>query len=130
MGNAVAQYLPESYDEAVATMNTVTGYLDIETLSAGDVAHDESYTTLIALRQGVVETLTTIGATLPGLKDFSFRRNMLALALALANRIYQDPARSDELIQQANPIHPAFMPPRFEVWVANALLADLPQLLR
>ena len=31
-------------------------------------------------------------------------------ALALANRLYQDGSRANELIQEANVPHPAFMP--------------------
>ncbi|MEB0312210.1 hypothetical protein QN382_23465, partial [Pseudomonas sp. 10B1] len=61
-----------------------------------------------ALRQGIVSALTTTGATLPNLETFTF--NAPISALVMANRLYQDPSRADELIQQANPVHPAFMP--------------------
>jgi prophage DNA circulation protein len=33
-------------------------------------------------------------------------------ALSLAQRLYQDAGRSDELVAEAVPIHPAFMPSR------------------
>lgn len=36
-------------------------------------------------------------------------------SLVLANRIYQDAARSDELMQETRVRHPAFMPVRFRV---------------
>jgi prophage DNA circulation protein len=111
IGQVVATYVPQSYDEAIATMNTVTGFLDAEILLAGDGGDDESYNALIALRQAVVTALTTTGATLPSLETFSFKAALPALVLA--NRLYQDPSRSDELIQQASPIHPAFMPITF-----------------
>ena len=108
IGQVVATYVPQSYDEAIATMNTVTGFLDNEILVAGDNGDDDSYSALIALRQAVVTALTTTGATLPSLETFTF--NAPLSALVMANRLYQDSTRSDELIQEANPIHPAFMP--------------------
>ena len=108
MGKVLASYVPSSYDEAMSTMSTVTGFIDAEILVAGDAGDDESYKTLIALRQAVVSALTTTGATLPNLETFSFRAALPALVMA--NRLYQDASRADELIQQANPIHPAFMP--------------------
>ena len=108
IGKVVAAYVPNSYDEAMRTLTTATGFIDAEILVAGDAGDDDSYRALIGLRQGVVSALTTTGATLPALETFSFRAPLPALVMA--NRLYQDPARTDELIQQANPIHPAFMP--------------------
>ncbi len=108
IGQVVAAYVPTSYDQAITIMTKVTGLLDAEILVAGDIGDDESYNALIALRQAVVTALTTTGATLPRLETFSFRAPMNALTMA--NRIYRDSSRADELIQQANPIHPAFMP--------------------
>lgn len=108
MGKVLATYAPSSYDEAISTMTTVTGFIDAEILVAGDAGDDESYKALIALRQAVVSALTTTGATLPNLETFNFRAALPALVMA--NRLYQDTSRTDELIQQANPIHPAFMP--------------------
>jgi len=108
IGKVVATYVPSSYDEAIDTMGVVTGFIDAEVLSAGDSGDDESYNALLALRQAVVVALTTTGATLPNLETFTFRTALPALVMA--NRLYQDASRTDELIQQANPIHPAFMP--------------------
>ncbi|RON52930.1 hypothetical protein BK666_02200 [Pseudomonas frederiksbergensis] len=112
IGKVVTAYVPTSYDEAVTTLATVTGFIDAEILVAGDAADDDSYDALLALRQAVVNVLTTTGATLPNLEAFSFRASLPALVIA--NRLYQDPSRSDELIQQANPVHPAFMPTTFK----------------
>ncbi|VVN45680.1 hypothetical protein PS655_05796 [Pseudomonas fluorescens] len=105
IGEVVATYVPTSYDEAMTTMEMVTGFIDAELLVAGD---DRSYNAMIALRQSVVSALTTTGATMPALEAFSFRAPMPALVMA--SRLYQDAGRTDELIQQADPIHPAFMP--------------------
>jgi len=108
IGQVVATYVPSSYDEAMTTMGVVTGFIDAELLVAGDSGDDESYGALVALRQAVVKALTTTGATLPRLETFSFRTPINALSMA--NRLYRDSTRADELIQQADPIHPAFMP--------------------
>lgn len=108
LARVAATYAPASYDDALTTMQTVVGYIDDEILVAGDAGDDESYTALRDLRQAVVSALTSTGATLPRLETFTFRGSMPALAMA--TRLYQDPSRTDELIEQANPVHPAFMP--------------------
>lgn len=103
-----ADYAPASHDQAIDTMNGVVGYIDAEILIAGDAGDDESYNALRDLRGGIVTAFTTSGATLPRLETFSFKAPMPSLVMV--NRLYQDPARERELIEQANPIHPAFMP--------------------
>lgn len=108
---ALAAYAPTSYDDAVTIRNTVTGIIDAEILIAGDAGDDGSFTALRSLRQSVVSTLVSAGADLARLQTFTFSSPMPALTLA--NRIYQDPARAAELISEAAPIHPAFMPVSF-----------------
>ena len=112
IANAVATYAPSSYDDAASLRTQVTGYIDAEILIAGDNGDDNSYGALRALRQCVVQTLTTNGANLAPLQQFTFKANMPALALAM--RIYQDASRSDQLVSEANPVHPAFMPDSFQ----------------
>ncbi|WP_110947412.1 DNA circularization protein [Pseudomonas bohemica] len=112
LAQVAATYAPVSYDDALSTMQTVTGYIDDEILVAGDAGDDETYTALRTLRQAVVSALSSTGATLPRLETFTFKASMPALAMA--TRLYQDPSRATELIEQADPIHPAFMPTRFK----------------
>lgn len=113
MAQQVATYAPVSHDDAVALMGTVAGYLDAEILTAGDAGDDESYAALIGLRQGVVDYLSTAGATLPRLETFQFKAPMPSLVMA--NRLYGDAARAEELVEQADPIHPVFMPTTVKV---------------
>lgn len=111
LARAAAQYVPSSYDDAVAVRNKVTAYIDGEVLIAGDSGDDASYGALRALRQSVVTNLSASGASLARLQDFAFRTPMPALVLA--TRLYQDASRSDQLVDEAAPIHPAFMPTKF-----------------
>ncbi len=110
IARVAADYAPVSHDQAMDTMGVVLGYIDAEILVAGDVGDDESYAALRNLRGAIVTAFTTSGATLPRLEAFSFKASMPALVMA--NRLYQDSSRERELIEQADPIHPAFMPIR------------------
>lgn len=112
LARAAAQYAPRSYDDATAVRNAVTTYLDAEILIAGDAGDDASYGALRALRQVLVSVLIAAGAGLPRLQQFTFNASLPALAMA--ERIYGDASRSDQLIEQAQPIHPAFMPSQFQ----------------
>jgi prophage DNA circulation protein len=111
LARAVATYVPTSYDDAANVRSAVTACIDNEILIAGDAGDDGSYFALRALRQSVVSTLTSVGATLAPLQTFSF--NAPLPSLVLAQRIYQDASRADDLVSEANPIHPAFMPASF-----------------
>lgn len=112
LARAVATYQPNSWNDAVSIRNTVTGYMDAEILIAGDTGDDSSYGALRALRQMTVGVLNQAGAGLPRLQRFTFNQSLPALALA--ERIYGDASRSDQLVAQAVPIHPAFMPVSFQ----------------
>ena len=109
---AIGQYAPSSYDDASQVRTQVTGYLDSEILIAGDAGDDASYSALRAVRQMAVALLIQLGAGLPRLQEFTY--NAPLPALTLAQRIYADASRADQLIDQARPIHPAFMPTRFQ----------------
>lgn len=111
LSRAAVSYIPSSYDDAISVRNTVADALDAEILIAGDGGDDASFLALRDLRQTIVDALTATGSDLAALQNFQFGASQSSLALA--QRLYQDASRSDELISEANPIHPAFMPPRF-----------------
>lgn len=111
LARSITTYVPSSYDDAVTVRNTVTASIDAETLSAGDAGDDASYFALRALRQSVVALLTASGNGLAHLQDFSFKATQPSLALG--QRIYQDASRADQLVDQLNPVHPAFCPASF-----------------
>ncbi|MDE3022265.1 MAG: hypothetical protein KGI54_10430 [Pseudomonadota bacterium] len=112
LARASATYQPSSQDDAVNIRTLVCGLLDQEIETAGDQGEDATFSALRSLRQAVVQDLNTRGANLPSIKQFSF--NGALPALVVATRIYRDASRADELLSQANPPHPAFMPRSFK----------------
>jgi prophage DNA circulation protein len=104
-------YQPSSADDASAMRDSVTALIDTEIQIAADQGEDDVYTSLRTLRQSVVADLDARGSGLSSVATFSFGATLPALMLA--NRMYRDSTRSDELVAQANPVHPAFMPTQF-----------------
>jgi prophage DNA circulation protein len=112
MARAGAAYQPISSDDAVAVRGQVLAAIDGEITVAGDQGDDDVYTALRALRANVVGDLNTRGASLPTL--VTVRTAATVPALALAQRLYRDPSRTDEIVGRAGPVHPAFMPLTFK----------------
>lgn len=105
-------YQPASVDDAVALRTAVCARLDEEVTAAGDQGDDDVYDALRALRTAVASDLTVRGAGLPSTMKVT---SAIPLpALVLAQRLYRDGARADELVMQTNCIHPAFMPTSFK----------------
>lgn len=111
LARAASQYVPSSYDDAVTVRNVVASAIDAETMIAGDAGDDATYDALRALRQSVVANLLAGSAGLSSLQQFNLNASLPSLTLA--NRLYQDASRSDQLISQIDPIHPAFCPHSF-----------------
>ncbi|MCA8264795.1 DNA circularization protein [Burkholderia vietnamiensis] len=112
VAHASASYQPKSSDDAAQMRDFVTGLIDSEMAIAGDSSADQTYKALSALRAAVVADLNKRGAALSSIKTFDFAQPMPSLALAM--RIYRDPTRADELVSEADPPHPAFMPTTFK----------------
>lgn len=110
--NAIAAYNPTSYDDAIATLQRVTGLVDGEIIAAGDAGATSSYLALRALRASVVGDLLSRAATLSRLRTVTSKVALPSLTLAYS--LYGDAARSDDLIRRANPISPLFMPLAFQ----------------
>lgn len=111
LARASAAYQPASYDDAVAVRTFVCSIIDAEITVAGDNAEDATYNALRALRQAVVQDLTTRGGDLAPMRTFSVNAPMPAMVLA--QRFYQDPSRADQITRQSGARHPAFMPLEF-----------------
>jgi prophage DNA circulation protein len=106
-----AIYQPSSADDAASIKDSVAQLFDAEIETAGDNGDDVSYEALRTCRAAIILDLDTRGAALPQL------RNVVSTtpqpSLVLAQRLYQDAGRSDELITEADPVHPLFMPTSF-----------------
>jgi prophage DNA circulation protein len=112
VAQAASTYQPTSSDDAARVRDLVVGLIDAEMLVAGDQGEDETYEALSTLRAAVVADLNKRGAGLASIRTFTFPSTLPSLALA--TRMYRDPTRADEIVAQADPVHPAFMPTSFK----------------
>jgi len=112
LARASLDYQPASVDDAVALRTTICTKLDAEITVAGDQGSDDVYNALRTLRTAVAADLAARGAGLP--TTMTVKSPLPHPALALAQRLYRDSSRADELVMQANCIHPAFMPTNFK----------------
>lgn len=112
LAGAATAYQPASYDDAADLLDRVVSALDAEILLAGDAGEDGAFAALRDLRGAVVEDLRARGADLAPIVTFTTLVPMPAPALA--QRFYRDPDRADELVIQADPVHPMFMPVSFQ----------------
>ncbi len=112
LAQAAANYQPSSATDAYNVMDMVTALLDAEIEIAADQFDDDVFMALKALRTAVVQDLVARGANLAAIVTFTTEGPVPAIVLA--NRIYGDPSRAEQLIQQVEPIHPLFMPTTFD----------------
>lgn len=108
IARAAAAYTPDSHDAADALRGQLAALFDAEIDAATDVA---TVAALREVRTAVLLDIQARGGSLAPLRSFSF--NAALPALALAQLLYQDGARADDLIRRAEPVHPAFMPTDF-----------------
>lgn len=113
MAAAASESNPTSRDEAEQITRRVADQLDAALLVAGDRADDGLYGELLLVRSSFLENMSAISSGLSGLMLFNSAQPLPALTLA--NRLYQDASRSDELIQESSVPHPAFMPTSMKV---------------
>lgn len=112
VAQASSEYQPTSSDDAASMRDTVTALIDSEIQVAGDQGSDNTYDAMKTLRAAVVADLNARGGALAAMKTFQFAGSLPSLTLA--NRMYRDATRADELVEEADPIHPAFMPLTFK----------------
>jgi prophage DNA circulation protein len=93
-----------SYDDLARTRTRVVDLCD----RVEEGATDACYEALASVRAQAIAELTIRGATLRPLRPYStpFPRP----SLTLAQRLYGDPSRADELVARTGAVHPAFMP--------------------
>ncbi|UUE37973.1 DNA circularization N-terminal domain-containing protein [Pectobacterium aroidearum] len=111
MVSAAVEYNPSSSDEATALQNRVCEKLDDALVNVGNRGEDDVYAQLLELRKSFIDAMRIKSGTLASVMQVTVPKTLPSLTLA--NRLYQDATRSDELIQETNPRHPAFMPTTF-----------------
>jgi prophage DNA circulation protein len=113
LARAAAAYAPASYDEALALRSTVCGLLADEEVIAADAGEDTVAAALRDLRGAVYRDLTARGASLSPLRQVTLAASLPAEVLA--QRLYGDAGRADELVEMAgDPPNPVFMPTSFK----------------
>ena len=117
LARASAAYQPVSYNDAASLRRVLSAALDSEITLAGDAGQDASYVALKALRSAVVQDLTVRGASLPSVVTVSMALPLPALLLAQI--LYQDASRSDQITAESGAIHPAFCPATFQALAAG-----------
>lgn len=112
MAYAASLYTPANYDEASALTRRVSDVMDAAMLLVADAGYDDLYADMMTLRTHFVNAMTINGANLASVQSVTFNRPLPALTIA--NRLYQNADRTESLVKMADPVHPAFMPPRFK----------------
>lgn len=107
-----AAYAPASADDAHAVRGRVLAPIDAAVDRAGETGADDVFQAFRALRKSVVDDLAVRGGALARLVDVQLPAPMPAVVIA--HRRYGDADRAGELVTQANPRHPWFMPTRFQ----------------
>ena len=113
MTSAAADSRPASTDEAEELTQRVSVQLHTALVLAGDRADDDMYNALLAVRSAFLSTMSERASGLSELLQVTTAQPLPALTLA--NRLYQDATRADELVQEARVPHPAFMPTTMKV---------------
>jgi prophage DNA circulation protein len=92
------------YEDLVAVRTRVVALCD----RMEDAATDAVFEALAEVRAQAIAELAVRGATLQPLRRYvtAFPRP----SLTLAQRLYQDPSRADELVARTGAVHPGFLP--------------------
>ncbi|WP_233872516.1 DNA circularization protein [Paraburkholderia adhaesiva] len=116
LADSTTNYALTSYDDAQQLRSTVCEALDAEILIAADTGDDATFQALGALETAVVQDLTTRGESLATMQTITMGASLPVIVIA--QRLYQDVSRYDELVQQIVPVNPAFAPAAFRAPVS------------
>lgn len=106
---AVSNTTFTSRDQVESCMSRMLGSFGETQDYAADNQEPDVFQAMVALQAAVARDLSVRARPLPKMVSFSYPKR--PNALALANRLYGDADRADELIGENKPVHPAFMPP-------------------
>jgi prophage DNA circulation protein len=97
-----------SQQDVASVMTRLNAAFDGAETSAADEKDAANYRALIALHAAIVRHLADTERPLPRMVAYSFPTRLPALAMAQV--IYADASRSDELVGENKIVHPAFCP--------------------
>ncbi|SFJ67819.1 hypothetical protein [Methylobacterium brachiatum] len=97
-----------SRNEVDRVLGLVAAAFDISQSAAADAGDAAGYRALVGLRAAMVRDLTDRSRPLPKLVTYSFGR--VRSSLTLAQRLYGDAGRADEIIAENEIVHPLFAP--------------------
>jgi len=98
----------KSLDDANATMQTMTQAFSSVGERVVEFDDPSIYLALIKLQASVTAHLASTARPLPRIVTFDLPTGLPALALS--NRIYYDPSRWEEIVDENKIVHPAFCP--------------------
>lgn len=110
MSRLIAKTEFVSRQDVSAIMELVNDAFNPAEENASDQLDAASYQALIALHAAVINDLVTRAQLLPRVVTYQFPASMPALWIA--QRLYQDATRSDQLRLENKWVHPAFPPPQ------------------
>lgn len=107
-----AAYVPVSQQDAANIRDEIASPVEAEMLIAGDAGDDPSYFAMQGLLSSLVADMSARGAALPQSVEVTFAGALPALVMA--QQLYQDGTRESQLVQEADPVSPLFMPRSFQ----------------
>lgn len=112
VARASAAYAPFSADDAHAVRASALAPIEAVIARAGQTAEDGVFEAYRKLRKAVVDDLGARGGSLSRLIAVDLPSSMPDVVVA--QRLYADASRAAELVTEANPKHPLFMPRTFK----------------
>jgi hypothetical protein len=97
-----------SRDDVDAQIAVYDAAFDDAEVAAADALDTDVYRALVALHAATIADLSTRSIPLPNLVTYSVGRSYTALGLA--QRLYGDPTRAEQLVAEGHVVHPYFMP--------------------
>lgn len=97
----------ESYDEAVAVRDDLAERLDLAAVAAADRGDDAGFGRLNALRLAMVRDVTRRGGSLA--RVYAYTPPATEPALVIAQRLYGDAGRADQIVARNGVRHPGFV---------------------
>ncbi|MFB0491945.1 prophage DNA circulation protein [Methylobacterium sp. OAE515] len=97
-----------SRNEVDRVLGLVAAAFDVSQSAAADAGDAVGYRALVGLRAAMVRDLTDRSRPLPKLVTYTFGRGRSSLTLA--QRLYGDAGRADELVAENDVVHPLFAP--------------------